>query len=193
MRFALHLVLVVLVLSAGCVADAPGASTTAAPSSPTATPSTAQSGVTSTPVSPTTQSTTAPTPEPTTATLRSGVSCGDYLTVSFWYLGYDEFWSPSTVRVGYFVPENTSVLFVTYVDGDVAGSTYLNNSDAGGYQSDGATLRLGRSFDGTHTVQVVAYRDTNNSEAFERGIDDPCLFNGSLVQAGPEFVDFPEA
>lgn len=166
MRLALQLALVVLVLSAGCVADTPETSPTTGPASPTG------------------------TPDPATATLSPGVACDSDLWVEFWGLSDDSLWRSDAVRVGYYLPPNTSVLFVTYVDGDIAGTTYEHNGYDDGFNADGARLDLEQTYDGEHRVQVVAYEDTNDSEAFERGVDQPCRADGELVQAGPTVVDF---
>lgn len=166
MRLALHLALVVLVVSAGCVANVPDTSPT--------TDSASQTGP----------------PDLTTASLSPGITCDSDLWVEFWGLNQDDFWSSDTARIGYYLPANTSVLFVTYVDGDVAGTTYEHNRYDDGFNADGAKLDLEDTYEGKHTVQVVAYRDTNGSETFEKGVDEPCRADGALVQAGPTVVDF---
>jgi hypothetical protein len=127
--------------------------------------------------------------EPTTADISSGVACDDGLWVSFWGLSQESFWEPDSVRTGYSLPEDTEVLFVAYVDGEVAGTEYERARD-GGRVVDGGGVSLNTAYDGKHTVQVVAYEDTNDSEAFENGVDEPCRADGELVQAGPEIVDF---
>lgn len=122
MRHALPILLILLVVSAGCmITTGPGKST-------------------STPVEQTDGTPTAERDEPPSSSPTStldltgtGVACNDDLWVSFWGLEPEpeSFWEPDVARVGYYVPPNTSFFVVTYVDGSREGVKYVNYSDNG--------------------------------------------------------------
>ncbi|WP_135363141.1 hypothetical protein [Halosimplex halophilum] len=88
------------------------------------------------------------------------------------------------------IPSNRSLFLVTYVDGEVA-STYFR-ADIGEevVTADGYPLDLRRSYSGTRAVQTVVYSDRNGNGEFDRDADGPCLVDGSVVQAGPERLNF---
>lgn len=146
-----------LILTAGCT-------TVSGPSAPTTTES--------------------PTKEDFTS---SGVSCSDDLWIEFWRLNEEQFWEQDVVRVTYTVPSNTSILFVTYVDGAVSG---VDSPASPGEHADGAIFELDSAYSGKHTVQVVVFQDTNDNGQYDTDADSPCLNDDEVVQAGPRVIDF---
>ena len=177
MRLALLVVSVVLVVTAGCV------STNSPVTSPTA-PSTTE---------PPTTTTESPdrTPVPSLNLTSSGVPCGDDLSVGFWGLTHPAgAWDQNLVRVGYYVPPNTSFLVITYIDGSPEGVEYERDTNGLGSHVDGTYLYLDRNFSGNHTVEVVLYHDGNANGQFEQDVDAPCLNDGEPVTTGPERVNF---
>jgi len=168
--------LALLVLLAGC------ATTSGPGSEPGASP--AESTIATT-------ETDGPPPTPVPDLLGEGVPCDDGLFVSLW--GVNEgFWEPDEVRTAYTLPQNTSILWVTYVDGSVRGVKHHTEAE-GGFTVDGASHQLNESFTGDHVVRVVGYDDANDNGRFDRGTDRPCLDGGEVVRAGPDVVDFDAA
>ena len=169
MRNALPILIVLLLLLAGCVSSS---GPTASPSDPTTTIDETSDDNSSLDLS------------------SSGISCQETLSVSFWGRNDPGLWDQNTVRVGYTVPPNTSFFVVTYVDGSIEGVTYENNTANSAVATDGAELHLDSKFSGKHTVQVVVHSDQDGNGEFNEEIDHACLANGEVVQAGPEQIDF---
>lgn len=163
MRLALHGLLVFCVLTAGCISGVPG-------------------GFGGSPTPP-------PEPTPVVALTDTATACDDALSIAFWGLSGENFWSQDTVRVGYRLPANTSVLLVTYIDGTVQDVTSRTTDDSATH-ADGDELTLDGRFSGTHVVRTVVYRDTNRDGQLQQDVDAPCTADGELVQAGPTRVDF---
>lgn len=174
MRSATALLALVVVL-AGCAAG-PGSTAGDATESTAATTQPATDG---------------PPPTPVPDLLGEGVACDDDLWVGFWGVD-DGFWEHDEVRTGYYLPSNTSLLWVTYVDGTVSGVEH-EKTDASGVHADGAAHELNESFTGEHVVRVVAYDDANGNGAFDPGTDRPCRADDEVVQAGPDVIDFDAA
>lgn len=185
MRHSLPVLLIVLVVCAGCVTtDGPATSPTETTSAPVDGPEEKSGETTDTPPS-----------SPPTSSLdlaSSGISCNEDLWVSFWGTGDPDLWDQDLVRVGYSVPRNVSFLVVTYVDNSPEGVAYVNNTIGYGVTVDGAELDLDSAFSDEHTVQVVLYHDQNDNGEYEQGVDSPCLVDGEVVRAGPERIDFSE-
>lgn len=176
MRLALLLVSVVLIVTAGCVStDSPVTS----PTPPTTEPPT------------TTTESPDRTPVPPLNLTSNGVPCEDDLWVGFWGQSHPPgAWDQNLVRVGYYVPPNTSFLAVAYIDGSPEGVEYENNTDGDGVHADGARIHLNANYSGEHTVEVVLYHDENSNGQFEQGVDSVCLNDGEPVTTGPEQVNF---
>lgn len=123
----------------------------------------------------------------------SGIQCDDSLSLSFWGLNDARFWTQDSVRVGYSLPPNTSVILVTYIDGSVSGVTYRNvTTSSGGVNADGDMLQLDTRLTGKHVVRTVVHHDQNDDGQFEPGTDLPCLVDGEVVEAGPVEIDFSQ-
>lgn len=118
----------------------------------------------------------------------NATACHQRLSVSFW--GDDTHWEPDLARMYYTVPENTSIFFVAYVDGQVRGVKSVDRTDQEGIVLDGASISLNASFSGPHTVQIVAYTDTDRNGQFTPQTDRPCLVDGELAQADPQIFNF---
>ncbi|MFC7098872.1 hypothetical protein [Halobaculum marinum] len=175
MSRALHLVVLCLLLTGGCLAPATGGD------QPTATH-------TDTPAA-----TPTGTPPATPADLglaAEAVQCEGSVGLAFWGLGDPYFWSSDVVRVGYTVPANTSLLLVAYVDGEPHGTLATTNERNDTTNVDGATLLLDRAFDERHAVRVVRHADADGDGAFDPGADPPCRGADGVSQAGPTVIDF---
>lgn len=184
--------LAVLAVVAGCtspVQPAGSPSTTSHADRPTHTPTT---------VLTVDQSTRSPTPAPpvyrpattTPVPLTEPVDCSDDLFVSFWGLS-DRHWRSDEVRFGAYLPSNASYVFVAYVDGSVAGTEPSPDLEGGdGLNVDGQGIPLGEPLSGTHTVQIVVYRDSDRNGAFDPGTDRPCRNGDGLVRTSHYAIDF---
>lgn len=158
----------VLLLIAGCVSSpiAPGATDT---SSPTVTPS------------------SEPTPDTATPTPVSTETCPSSL--SFWDPHGDqgEGWSSDLIRVTHSSYQPGKQVFIAAY----AGNALLGVGEGRAAVHDWTPeIELQESLDGNHTIQAVAYVDTNENMAFDRGTDRPCQYNGERVQAGPTEFNF---
>ncbi len=88
------------------------------------------------------------------------------------------------------IPANTTLFLVAYVDGEVAGTSFHADTGDTITTAEGFRVNLQRSYSGLHVVQTVVYSDQNENGEFDRDIDAPCTVNGSVVQAGPERMNF---
>lgn len=187
MRRVLYGLVVCCILTSGCIASGPsgaGVSPTAM-TSLSETPTATQSATPTPTVEPTPRS----DPTPVADLASAGTECNE-VSVSFWGLNEESFWTQDTVRAGYYLPANTSILLVTFVDGTVQGVSFQNNPSDDGINSDGAKLDLETSLSETHVIRTVVYQDTNGDRQFEKGVDMPCHDDGEVVQAGPARVNF---
>ncbi len=176
MRLARYGLLLCCILVAGCITGGP-TGTGVSPTT-TATPSQASPASTTAP-------TPYPEPTPVTELASTEVTCDESLSVSFW-----NGWTQNSVRVSYYLPANTSILLVTYIDGTVQSATIRKNTHDDGIHADGDKLLLQNALSGVHTVRTVVYQDSNGDGQFEKGVDSPCQVAGEVVQAGPTRMNF---
>ena len=179
-RRALLVVLVVAV--AGCVGGPP------ATTDATATPSPPKTGL------PTTgPTTTPPTTQP--SYLSPAVDCPGVEWVSFYAFSEHsrrDFWEPDTARIGYTIAGGTTVFFVAYVDGEVAGVEKTQFESGGSVTSDGSKVVLDEPLSGVHSIRIVAHADVDGDGEFDAETDRPCRNDGDVVQTGVERLDFTE-
>lgn len=184
MRYALHIVLVLLLVSAGCIGNGNPPASSSVTTTTHNTPDTHSDTVTTTKHTPSSEPVT-----PANLT-SSGIACDDDLWVGFWELNNEDVWDPDVVRVGYYTPPNSSFLLVAYVDGNVAGVNQIENQYDSGEHVDGDKIMLDSPLSGKHWVQVVAFSDENTNGQFDKGVDKACLVDGELVQTDSNLIDF---
>ena len=126
------------------------------------------------------------------AQFSAKVSCDRDLQLELWRTYDTDLWTRGSIHVFYYAPSNSSIFLVTYIDGEVAGSVYQSNTDNNGIYYDGLQLELDTTFSDEHTVQIAVHRDENGNEQFESDIDRACVNNSSIVQAGPETLNFSQ-
>jgi hypothetical protein len=183
MRYALLFAVVVATLTAGCISSDGSIQS----------PNTSDASVT-TQQSPSDRSTR--TAETTASTPHSvdfgaeGVRCGDGPSVSFYALGDPGFWASNSLLVGYYVPPETDLLVVAYVDGVPSGVRYEHNDYEDGVHSDGTPVELNATLSGLHTVEVVLHSDEDEDGKFDPTVDAPCHSGDSPVTTGPERLNF---
>jgi hypothetical protein len=94
----------------------------------------------------------------------------------------------NTLRLGYGLPANASVLFVAYENGTVLGVKHVTTESS--VAATGVTFSLNTQLSGTHTVNVVVYEDTNENGDFDPNVDTICRHNGKTVQTGADRFNF---
>jgi hypothetical protein len=94
----------------------------------------------------------------------------------------------NTLRLGYGLPANASVFFVAYENGTVLGVKHVSTKSS--VAATGVTLSLNTKLSGTHTVNVVVYKDTNENGDFNPNVDTICRDNETTVQTGTETFNF---
>ena len=100
-------------------------------------------------------------------------------------------WAPDRVSIGYTVPPGASVFFVAEANGSIIGSTHVSTDDLDhGVTADGDGIQLEEPLHGSHVVRVTTYSDVNGNEDFDTGIDEPCRFDGELVQTDQQRINF---
>ena len=107
--------------------------------------------------------------------------------ISFYGLGNDVepfFWDADQVSIAVSIPRESNVTFVVLENDTVLGTKTITNQFNDTAVHDGAQIRLDKSFSGNHTIRVVAFADGYHPDA------EPCTEDGSIVQEGPETIDF---
>lgn len=126
---------------------------------------------------------------PTTMQTSTAGICVD--GVSFWGMGHGmaNRWDRDMVRIGYRLPANADVFFVVFENETALGSVHAT-TDERPRSVDGDSITLNKSLNGTHTIRVVAFADTNRNDRFDPEEDERCRYNGTVVKDGPKTVDF---
>lgn len=75
-----------------------------------------------------------------------------------------------SLGVGY--EAGSKVLFVATENGTILGIKYESSERS--VAADGSSFHFDEPLNGTHTVVVSAYADTNLNKEYDRGIDQPC-------------------
>lgn len=191
-RAALVGCLVLLLTIAGCLAGAPQ-SGAPSPASPAPTSSPAAGTTSGAPAGTPERSTTPPgfrdaptTPEP----LAGRANCSDDLWVSSWGLNDPRLWNAHEVRYGTYIPPNSSLLFVAYVDGTVRGVRSESTTGDGGVNVDGGSVEIADDLEGEHTVRIVVHEDADGDGSFDPNTDHPCYNHDGLVQTEYLVIDF---
>lgn len=116
------------------------------------------------------------------------VECEGPPGVAFWKFEDSGSWDRDKLRIGYYAPEGSELLFVAWVDGFPLGAIDVTG---GPTHADGAVIELDRRLTGEHEVNVVVHRDSDGDGEFDLGSDPPCLDgDGEVVQTGPTTVHF---
>lgn len=121
----------------------------------------------------------------------SATGCASW--VSFYGLDSpgDTAWAPDRVAVGYSLDPNADVVFVVFESGIVLGTTEAENTNRQyAVTADGDGIPLTDPLDGTHTIRVAAFEDTNDNGRYDRGVDRPCRSDGEPVRTGLRQIDF---
>ena len=152
-------------------------------------------GCVSSPVAPGDTNTSSPTVTTTTESATPSATPQPVSTnkcpssVSFWdpHGNQGEGWSSDLIRVTHSAYDKGKQVFIVAYEGD----TLLGIGEGrAGVHDWTPEIELQKSLHGNHTIRAVAYVDTNESMAFDRGTDRPCQFKGERVQAGPTEFDF---
>lgn len=84
------------------------------------------------------------------------------------------------VHIGFIIEGGTHAVFVAYENDTILGTSF--SSAEYNTAADGHTVSFTHPLNGTHTVRVVAYEDTNRNQQYDRGTDRPCYVDGEPVQ-----------
>lgn len=96
--------------------------------------------------------------------------------------------SPDKVWIGYVIDGGASAVFVASENETILGTSFT--SAEYNLVADGHSITFDEQLNGTHTVRVSAYEDTNRNQEFDRGIDRPCYSNGEHVQTRKKAFNF---
>lgn len=96
--------------------------------------------------------------------------------------------SPDKVLIGFRIDGGASVIFVASENETILGTSFT--SAEYGSVADGHSITFDEQLDGTHTVRVSAYEDTDRNQEFDRGTDRPCYSDGERVQTTKHAFNF---
>ena len=119
-------------------------------------------------------------------------ACDGVRYISFYGLESDEadeLWGPSTVRAAFALGAGANVRLVVLEDDTVLGTTLIPPPD-GAVAVDGQPIPLDTDLSGDHTIRVVVYPHSGESNGFDIERTTPCRHEGDVVQTEPTTIDF---
>lgn len=93
-------------------------------------------------------------------------------SLTFYRTGEYHGWQSDKLRVGYELSGEADLLLVAYENATVLGETQITSE--GGVAADGEPIPLNNALEGSHTVRVLAYEDTNQNGKFDPENDSQC-------------------
>ena len=127
-----------------------------------------------------------------TAKAEAADACNGVRSISFHGLESDtadELWGPSTVRVAFALGAGANVRLVVLEGDTVLGTTLIPPPD-GAIVFDGQPIPLDTDLSGDHTIRVVVYPHSGESNGFDIERTTPCRHEGDVVQTEPTTIDF---
>lgn len=129
-----------------------------------------------------------PTPDSSPSSSISESGCAEFVTLGGWG---ESIRDSDEVTITYEVTANASVFFVVFENDTVLGIEHVETRSGGsGIHADGHDVSLDRKLEGNHTLQVVAYSDTNANGQFDPEVDQPCRNDGEVVQSEVRTLNF---
>lgn len=119
-------------------------------------------------------------------------ACNGVRSISFYGLESDEadeLWGPSTVRAAFALGAGANVRLAVLEDDTVLGTTLIPPPD-GAVAVDGQPIPLDTDLSGDHTIRVVVYPHSGESDGFDIERTTPCRHKGNVVQTEPTTIDF---